>query len=115
MTQFKKPDWRLPEYKHYPSTRIHSAMKDWALKNAQPSLVVEIRFSDDSESTTVYEPASKEVSYKHEGEQYSQNVDVAGKYVYSDLKVSRSKLLELEKAFYKKHNIQVKEIKYSLK
>ena len=105
-----KPDWRDREYADYPATRIHSAMQVWADSKAQPFLVVVIEYLDGTTLETEYSPGTKEIGYKHNGEWYYQQIDIAKKYMYNDEPLGASTIVKLEKQFLRKHSIPFKQV-----
>ena len=105
-----KPDWRLPEYVHYPATRIHTAMRMWADSKAQPNLEVVIEYLDGSTLVTSYDPVTKEITYRHDGEIYHQQVDIAKKYLYGEEHLGASSIVKQEKSFLRKNNIPFKKV-----
>lgn len=100
-----KPNWRLPEYAHYPATRIHTAMRMWADSKAQPALEVVIEYLDGSTLVTEYSPVTKEIAYKHDGEIYHQQVDIAKKYLYGEEHLGASSIVKQEKQFLRDNGI----------
>ena len=105
-----KPDWRLPEYVHYPAARIHTDMRLWADSKAQPTLEVVIEYLDGSVSVTEYSPATKEIAYRHGGETYHQQIDIAKKFVYNHECLGASSIVKQEKQFLRKHAIPFKKV-----
>lgn len=104
----KKPNWRLPEYKDFPGSRIHSAMKAWAKENSQPKLYVKTTYMDGSLADYYYEPATKEVPYRHGGETYYESVDIPNKYIRMGEVLTVKQLLEAEAKMDKKLKLKVK-------
>lgn len=103
-----KPDWRDPMYKHYPAERIHSAMNAWARSLSQPRLVLITKFSDGSELTEYFDPATVEVGYKHDGEWYYQTLDVKDKWKHRvDSELTLKQILKAERDFAKEHNLEM--------
>lgn len=103
-----KPDWRLPEFKHYCADRIHSAMNAWAKSCSQPRLVLITKFKDGSELTEFFDPATVEVGYKHQNEWYYQKVDVVDKWLTrTKEEVTLKQLLKKEADFCKEIGVEV--------
>lgn len=105
-----KPNWRSPEYAHYPATRIHTDMRLWADSKSQPPLEVVIEYLDGSTLVTSYEPATKEIAYRHEGEVYFQRIDIAKKYEYNQEHLGASSIVKQEKQFLRNNNIPFKKV-----